>query len=79
MSLLYGHLVCAVLTWLALVRDGMRALTPQALWRALRTDISIFGPVRVALWALLCLVAWPLVWGAWAVEWLQDWLDAHHL
>jgi hypothetical protein len=69
---LYGHLVCAALTWIALVADGvMRRLTPHSFWRALCDDVRIFGLGRVLLWVLLCLFAWPAVWIAWMTEWLE--------
>jgi hypothetical protein len=70
-SLLYGHLVCALLTWLALVSDGVKVMTPRGFWKALRADVRIFGLGRVLIWVLLCLVAWPLVWLAWMTEWLE--------
>lgn len=68
MILLYGHLACALLTWVALVADGMRRWTPRAFWKALASDVRIFGAWRVMLWFFLCLTAWWLIWLAWGAE-----------
>jgi hypothetical protein len=68
--LLAGHLLCALLTWAALVCDGLRRLSLRNFWRMLRANVRTFGATRIMLWWLLCLVAWPLVWIAWTTEWL---------
>lgn len=72
MSLLYGHLICALLTWIALVADGVPRLTPSSFARALVYDIRTFGALRVFLWAVVCLVMWWAIWFAWFAEWLED-------
>jgi hypothetical protein len=62
-SLLYGYIACALLTWIALVADGeMRRLTPPSFWRALKSNVRVFGTHRVLLWGFLCLLAWPVFW-----------------
>lgn len=72
MTLLVGYLICAAVTWTALVADGVIGLmTPQGFYRSLRNDVEMFGPWRVALWGVLCLLCW---WGVWFV-WVSDWVD----
>jgi hypothetical protein len=72
MTLLTGHLICALLTWIALVADGTTSrLTPRSFVRALRYDLVTFGIWRVLLWVLLCLTMWWTVWFAWMMEWLD--------
>lgn len=71
MSLWVAHLICALVTWIALVAEGAYRLTPETFWRALKSDVRVYGRGRVILWWLLCLAAWPIVWLAWMTEWLE--------
>lgn len=70
-TFLYWYVSCGIVTWVLLVADRQARLHPRIFVPALRLAIRDFGCVRVALWALLCLVAWWLVLIAWSTSWLR--------
>ena len=66
------YLTCALLTWMALVADRpARFIRPRAFASALRLSVQHYGGARVALWAILCLVAWWVVLIAWSTDLLR--------
>ncbi len=65
------YLVGAVFTWMMLVADRPARFTPRAFAPSLRLAIEHYGGVRVALWGLLCLVAWWVVLIAWSTDLLR--------